>query len=145
MLIISYIVTAITLIGTIANAFKKRWSFIIWICTNVFWMIYNFYIHQPQQAIIYMTNIITSIIGLIYWKKENKMESVIKWKVGNPPNKTGRYLVTYSTGNVETCLWSNAAHYFGDKQSVYSWLSPEATVVAYAELPEPYKVEEDNK
>lgn len=68
----SYIVTGITLIGTFANAFKKRWSFIIWICTNIFWIVYNIYINQPQQSIIYAVNTITSIIGLIYWKYDKQ-------------------------------------------------------------------------
>ena len=69
MVIVSYIVTVITLIGTFANAFKKRWSFLVWIVTNLFWIGYNLYIKQPQQAIIYAANLITSIIGFVYWGK----------------------------------------------------------------------------
>lgn len=72
MVILSYIITGITLIGTAANAFKKRWSFIIWICTNIFWVVYNIYIKQPQQAIIYIANTVTSIIGFVYWGKNQE-------------------------------------------------------------------------
>lgn len=69
------------------------------------------------------------------------MESIVKWITGNPPDKTRRYLVTYSTGTVGTCLWGNATCYYGDDRTVYNWLSPRGTVIAYAELPEPYKKE----
>lgn len=67
--IISYIITAITLIGTIGNSFQKIWCFYIWIPTNLFWIIYNIIIKQYQQAILYTVNIITSIVGLISWRK----------------------------------------------------------------------------
>lgn len=70
--IISYIITAITLIGTLGNSFQKTWCFYIWIPTNLFWVIYNIAIGQYQQAIIYTVNTITSVIGLYNWKKNEK-------------------------------------------------------------------------
>lgn len=69
MTLLSYIITIITLIGTLANSFKKRWCFYIWIPTNLFWVIYNITIHEYQQSILYIVNTITSIIGLIKWSK----------------------------------------------------------------------------
>lgn len=65
---ISYIITAITLIGTIGNSFQKKWCFYIWIPTNLFWVIYNICIGQYAQAILYSVNTATSIIGLLKWK-----------------------------------------------------------------------------
>ena len=41
MTILTYIVTAATMIGTIANSLQKRWCFYVWAVTNTFWMIYN--------------------------------------------------------------------------------------------------------
>lgn len=67
--IISYVITVITLIGTLGNSFQKIWCFYIWIPTNLFWVVYNVAIRQYQQAIIYTVNCITSIIGLIKWSK----------------------------------------------------------------------------
>lgn len=70
MTIITYLITAITLIGTVANSLQKRWCFYIWIPTNLFWVIYNLVIGQYAQAILYTVNTITSIIGLIQWTKK---------------------------------------------------------------------------
>lgn len=69
---ISYFVMAITLVGTFANAFKKRWSFLIWIATNFFWVVYNYYLHEYQQCVIYSVNLITSIIGWYKWGKNKE-------------------------------------------------------------------------
>lgn len=62
------IITVITLIGTIGNSFQKSWCFYIWIPTNLFWTIYNLYIGQYQQALLYAVNLVTSIIGLYRWR-----------------------------------------------------------------------------
>lgn len=64
---LAYIVTVITLIGTIGNSFQKKWCFYIWIPTNIFWIIYNIIIKQYAQSIVYLINLITSIIGLNKW------------------------------------------------------------------------------
>lgn len=65
---VTYIITALTIIGTVANSFQKRWCFVVWIITNAFWIIYNLSIQQQAQALLYVVNLITSIIGLIKWK-----------------------------------------------------------------------------
>lgn len=65
---VTYIITALTIIGTVANSFQKRWCFVVWIITNVFWIIYNLSIQQQAQALLYVVNLITSIIGLIKWR-----------------------------------------------------------------------------
>lgn len=75
--IISYVITAITLIGTLGNSFQKIWCFYIWIPTNLFWVVYNIVIGQYQQAIIYTVNCITSIIGLIKWSEQKNKENAV--------------------------------------------------------------------
>ena len=68
--VISYIVTVLTLVGTVANAFQKSWCFYLWIVTNLFWVVYNFTIQQYQQAIIYIVNTIICVIGIVKWKSK---------------------------------------------------------------------------
>ena len=72
--VVTYGVTVVTLIGTVANAFDKRWSFLVWMVTNLFWILYNIKIGQYAQAIIYTANIITATIGFFYWGKSKKKE-----------------------------------------------------------------------
>lgn len=66
---ISYIVTAVSIAATIANAFKKRWCFIAWLFTNAFWCIYDFCIGAYSQSILFAVYFVISVIGLRKWKK----------------------------------------------------------------------------
>ena len=70
--VISYVITAITLIGTVANSLQKKWCFYIWIPTNLFWVVYNLVIKQEAQSILYMVNTATSIVGLIKWSRKSE-------------------------------------------------------------------------
>ena len=71
------------------------------------------------------------------------METTIKWKTGTPPDGIKRYLVTYEDGAVGTCIWSSAdSFYHQSKGQEYHWTSSDGgKILAYAELPEPYKEE----
>lgn len=66
--VITYIVMAASMVGTIANSCKKRWCFYIWLCTNAFWCIYNLINHQYAQSLLYLFNFIMAITGLVKWK-----------------------------------------------------------------------------
>ena len=71
MTILTYIVTAATMIGTIANSLQKRWCFYVWAVTNTFWMIYNMTIGQYAQGLIYCLNLILSVVGLVRRKRKD--------------------------------------------------------------------------
>ena len=66
---IAYFVTAASIVGTVANSYKKRWCFYVWLCTNAFWCIYNAVSGQTAQALLYVFNFIMAIVGLIQWRK----------------------------------------------------------------------------
>ena len=65
---ICYVVTAISIIATLANAYKKRWCFIVWLFTNAFWAIYDFANGIYPQAILFTVYFIISVIGLRKWR-----------------------------------------------------------------------------
>lgn len=67
---ITYIMTAATIAGTVANSFQKRWCFYIWGITNAFWCIYNISIKEYAQAGLYAFNLIMAVVGLVKWRKK---------------------------------------------------------------------------
>lgn len=69
---IPYIVTAASIVGTVANSFQKRWCFYIWLCTNAFWSVFNAVNGSYAQALLYAFNFATAILGLIKWKRNRK-------------------------------------------------------------------------
>ena len=67
MQIFSYIVTAVSVAATIANAYQKRWCFAVWLFTNGFWCVYDFIIGAYSQSLLFAAYFIISIIGLKNW------------------------------------------------------------------------------
>ena len=84
-LTLSIIALILSLVGNILVNYKKKLGFIIWISSNVFWVIVNFMgeMNYPQ-VIMYIIYAILNIQGYINWRKseyEIKIE-VIKEKDG---------------------------------------------------------------
>lgn len=69
---IAYVVTAITLIGTIANAYGKRWSFYVWLFTNGYWALHNLINGDIAQAIVFIVNAVVCVIGLKKWRGKDE-------------------------------------------------------------------------
>ena len=72
MIYIAYGVTLATIVGTVANSFGKRWCFWVWMCTNGFWCVYNVWIGQYAQGLLYALNFAMAIVGLVRWKGDGK-------------------------------------------------------------------------
>lgn len=77
-MIITYIVTAASIIGTIANVYQKRWCFVIWILTNCFWCVYDALIGQYAQAALFAVYFILAVAGLVKWGKKRKVSITAK-------------------------------------------------------------------
>lgn len=69
---IAYIITAASVIGTVANSFGKRWCFIVWGITNTFWIAYNISINSYAQAMLYAFNLLMAIVGFIKWRGKTR-------------------------------------------------------------------------
>lgn len=76
MIYIAYGVTLATIVGTVANSFGKRWCFWVWMCTNGFWCVYNVWIGQYAQGLLYALNFAMAIVGLVRWKGDGKANKV---------------------------------------------------------------------
>jgi len=64
-----WILTILSLIGVVANIYKKQWCFIIWAFTNFAWMIIDFLNGLPEQSALFALYFILAIWGLYKWKK----------------------------------------------------------------------------
>ena len=72
---IAYIVTALSIVGTVANSFQKRWCFFVWAFTNSFWCVFNITNGSYAQAILYAFNLAMAFIGLWKWRKNEKKKT----------------------------------------------------------------------
>jgi nicotinamide riboside transporter PnuC len=65
-----WIITLISLIGAIFNAKGSIWGFYIWIPANIGWVIYDFSIGQPAQAVLFIAYTIITVYGTWTWRKK---------------------------------------------------------------------------
>lgn len=70
MIILTWIVTFVSIIGTIFNSFQKRVGFWLWLIANLFWVFYNIKEGIYAQAALFGFNSIMCIVGLIKWKEK---------------------------------------------------------------------------
>jgi len=66
--VITWIIALAALVGTLANAFKLRWCFLIWMVTNAFWVGYDLYIGSYAQSALFASYFVISIVGWFQWK-----------------------------------------------------------------------------
>lgn len=70
--LITWIVSALALTGTILNANRNKYGFILWFFTNLFWMIVDFGAELYAQSALFMAYTLLAVKGMITWtKKEN--------------------------------------------------------------------------
>ena len=74
---IAYIATALSIVGTVANSFQKRWCFIVWAFTNSFWCVFNIINGSYAQAILYAFNLAMAFIGLWKWRKNERQKTEV--------------------------------------------------------------------
>lgn len=72
-----WLVTAASVVGTVANSLQKRWCFWIWLCTNAFWAAYNAARGQWAQALLYLFNLAMALLGLAKWRKKAVSQPIV--------------------------------------------------------------------
>jgi hypothetical protein len=65
---IMWLVTVASLIGTIANIYRRRWCFWVWLGANIAWSIYDCWLAAWPQAALMGIYACLSVWGLISWR-----------------------------------------------------------------------------
>ncbi|MEN6370917.1 MAG: nicotinamide mononucleotide transporter [Armatimonadota bacterium] len=65
----TYLLAIASLIGTVANVYKLRWCFAIWLITNTLWCIHNAHIGQYAQSGLNAVYAGLAAWGLWQWRR----------------------------------------------------------------------------
>ena len=65
-----WVVTGLSVIGTILNIKKKQVCFVIWAFTNFVWCIYDFWIGAYAQSALFAVYVGLAIYGIYEWRKK---------------------------------------------------------------------------
>jgi nicotinamide riboside transporter PnuC len=67
-----WIVTIFAIIGTILNIKKKPICFVIWLCTNTLWCVYDFSIKSYAQSALFLVYVVLAIWGIYEWRNKER-------------------------------------------------------------------------
>lgn len=65
----TYAITLASIIGTVANIYKKRWCFIIWLFTNSLWCAVDIVAGLYSQAILFAVYVGLAVWGIVKWRR----------------------------------------------------------------------------
>jgi len=66
----TWIITLVSIVGVVANIYKKSWCFILWLFTNGIWVIIDFRAGLYAQAFLFGVYLLLAIWGLYKWSAE---------------------------------------------------------------------------
>lgn len=74
--VLSWLMSAIALFGTILNAERNIYGFLFWLVSNLYMTIRFAYIGEYAQATLFFIYFILAIRGIVSWKKKEKSDKV---------------------------------------------------------------------
>jgi membrane protein implicated in regulation of membrane protease activity len=70
-----WLVTILSIVGTVANIYGRRWGFAVWLGTNLSWAIYDAWIGAWAQAVLFLVYAGLAIWGLVKWRGGRPVET----------------------------------------------------------------------
>lgn len=70
MVIITWVATAIAIMGSLLNARKHVSGFYFWMVSNTMYMLINAYFHIWAQSLLYLFNLYVCLMGVIMWTRK---------------------------------------------------------------------------
>lgn len=67
--IASYLMTVLALVGAYLNSRAIKLGFLIWLFTNAYFAVYNFYFGQSAQCVLFLAYFFISLNGLRHQSK----------------------------------------------------------------------------
>lgn len=72
---ISFLALMFSIFGNISVNNKKKIGFVLWIISNVFWILVNIIDHwNTAQVAMYVCYTVINIVGLIRWSEDERAE-----------------------------------------------------------------------
>jgi nicotinamide riboside transporter PnuC len=67
-----WVVTGLSILGTVLNIKKVKWCFWVWLFTNLSWCIYDVIIKNYAQSVLFAVYTGLAIYGIVEWSKRKK-------------------------------------------------------------------------
>ena len=64
----TWLVTGASIVGVVANIYKRPWCFAVWLCTNSAWCLYDYAIGAYAQSALFAVYVLLAAWGLYQWR-----------------------------------------------------------------------------
>ena len=64
----TWLITVASIVGVVANIFKRQWCFAVWLCTNFAWMLIDWHKGLYSQAALFAVYFVLAAYGLFKWR-----------------------------------------------------------------------------
>lgn len=68
MSVVTWTLTALSIVGVILNIYKRRSCFAVWMVTNGSWCVVDFYMGIPAQGAMFAIYFLLAVWGMWRWK-----------------------------------------------------------------------------
>lgn len=65
-------ITIFSIIGTVANIYKKKWCFVIWTFSNTAWIVWDIWSGAYPRLLGDSVYLVLALWGMYSWGKEKK-------------------------------------------------------------------------
>ena len=70
---VSWLISALALVGVVLNIYKIRWCFAVWLGTNCYFCALDFAAGLYAQAALFAVYAVLAVWGLVRWKAEDNV------------------------------------------------------------------------
>ncbi|OGN59749.1 MAG: hypothetical protein A3F40_03980 [Chlamydiae bacterium RIFCSPHIGHO2_12_FULL_27_8] len=70
--------TIFAIVGTVLNAKQVRFGFVIWMVTNLVFLVNNIYIKSYPQSGLFFVYFVLAVYGWVSWGKQKKKRELAK-------------------------------------------------------------------
>ena len=70
--VVTWIVSLLALTGTILNSDRNKYGFLLWIATNLFWVVVDFRAGLYAQSALFAAYVVLAIKGILTWSRKEK-------------------------------------------------------------------------
>ncbi|MDD4874718.1 MAG: nicotinamide mononucleotide transporter [Dehalococcoidales bacterium] len=81
---ILWILTGLSILGTVLNIYKRQECFVLWLITNSIWCLHNIKRADFPQAALFAVYVVFAVWGLLKWAREKRLagkSEVDHWEV----------------------------------------------------------------
>ena len=73
LVVLSWVITAVALLGSILNAQQNKWGFVLWFISNIYLCLWNyFWTKDYAQGTLFLAYFIITVQGFVTWSKKEK-------------------------------------------------------------------------